>query len=138
MVKHNGGKADVHAIGDRNVGCKTGLGNWYGVEKQVALRKQYARLLEATVKLIQNPMITEYVNRVGQNIVHNSGLAGSVHNLLVLNLLVLNCFRRSLPIQRYDSHVPRDIRFLRQIAFLAIAGLVEECSFQGNRPGLCD
>ena len=36
MVKHNGGKADVHAIGDRNVGCKTGLGNWYGVEKQVS------------------------------------------------------------------------------------------------------
>jgi len=48
MVKHNGGKADVDAIGDRNVGCKTGLGNWYGVEKQVALRKQYARQLEAT------------------------------------------------------------------------------------------
>src|SRR5205809_5011454 len=71
-VKHNGGKTDVNAIGDRNVGCKTGLGNWYGVEKQIALGKQYAQQVESTVKLIQEPVITEYVNRVGQNIVRNS------------------------------------------------------------------
>src|ERR1700745_3036774 len=71
-VKHNGGKADVDAIGDRNVGCKTGVGNWYGVEKQVALGRQYAQQVEASVKLIQDPVITEYVNRVGQNIVRNS------------------------------------------------------------------
>jgi predicted Zn-dependent protease len=71
-VKHNGGKGDVDAIGDRNVGCKTGVGNWYGVEKQIALGKQYAQQVESTVKLIQDPVITEYVNRVGQNIVRNS------------------------------------------------------------------
>jgi predicted Zn-dependent protease len=71
-VKHNGGKTDVDAIGNRNVGCKTGLGNWYGVEKQIALGKQYAQQVESTVKLIQDPVITEYVNRVGQNIVRNS------------------------------------------------------------------
>jgi hypothetical protein len=66
--------------------------------KNTLLGQQYAQPVEATVKLIQDPVITEYVNRVSQNIVHNSGLAGSVQNLLVLNLLVLNCFRRSLPI----------------------------------------
>jgi hypothetical protein len=66
--------------------------------KNTLLAQQYAQPVEATVKLIQDPVITEYVNRVSQNLVHNSGLAGSVHNLLVLNLLVLNCFRRSLPI----------------------------------------
>jgi predicted Zn-dependent protease len=71
-VKHNGGRADVDAIGDRNVGCKTGVGNWYGVEKQIALGRQYANQVESTVKLIQDPVITEYVNRVGQNIVRNS------------------------------------------------------------------
>src|SRR5260370_361665 len=38
-VRHNGGKADVDAIGDRNVGCKTGVGNWYGVEKQIVPRQ---------------------------------------------------------------------------------------------------
>ena len=71
-VKHNGGKTDVNATGNRNVGCKTGLGNWYGVEKQIALGRQYAQQVESTVKLIQDPVITEYVNRVGQNIVRNS------------------------------------------------------------------
>ncbi len=72
QVKHSGGKTDVDAIGERNVGCKTGVGNWYGVEKQVALGRQYAQQVEASVKLIQDPVITEYVNRVGQNIVRNS------------------------------------------------------------------
>jgi len=48
------------------------LANWYGVEKQVALGRHYAQRVEATVKLIQDPVITEYVNRVGQNIVRNS------------------------------------------------------------------
>jgi predicted Zn-dependent protease len=48
------------------------LANWYGVEKQVALGRHYAQQVEATVKLIQDPVITEYVNRVGQNIVRNS------------------------------------------------------------------
>jgi len=71
-VKHDGGKTDVEAVGNRNVGCKTGLGNWYGVEKQIAMGKQYAQQVESTVKLIQDPVITEYVNRVGQNLVRNS------------------------------------------------------------------
>src|SRR6201988_2548809 len=71
-VKHSGGKTDVDAIGNRNVGCKTGVGNWYGVEKQIAMGKQYAQQVESTVKLIQDPVITEYVNRVGQNLVRNS------------------------------------------------------------------
>jgi predicted Zn-dependent protease len=71
-VKHDGGKEDVDAIGNRNVGCKTGLGNWYGVEKQIAMGKQYAQQVESSVKLIQDPVVTEYVNRVGQNLVRNS------------------------------------------------------------------
>jgi beta-barrel assembly-enhancing protease len=71
-VKHNGGKTDVEAVGNRNVGCKTGLGNWYGVEKQIAMGKQYAQQVEGTVKMIQDPVVTEYVNRMGQNLVRNS------------------------------------------------------------------
>jgi len=71
-VKHEGGKTDVDAVGNRNVGCKTGMGNWYGVEKQIAMGKQYAQQVEATAKLIQDPVVTEYVNRVGQNLVRNS------------------------------------------------------------------
>ena len=51
-VKHEGGKEDVDAVGNRNVGCKTGMGNWYGVEKQIAMGKQYAQQVESSVKLI--------------------------------------------------------------------------------------
>jgi len=71
-VKHGGGKEDVDAVGNRNVGCKTGLGNWYGVEKQIAMGKQYSQQVESTVKLVQDPTVTEYVNRLGQNLVRNS------------------------------------------------------------------
>jgi predicted Zn-dependent protease len=71
-VKHEGGKTDVDAVGNRNVGCKTGLGNWYGVEKQIAMGKQYSQQVESTVKLVQDPVVSEYVNRLGQNLVRNS------------------------------------------------------------------
>jgi predicted Zn-dependent protease len=71
-VKHDGGKTDVDAIGNRNVGCKQGLGNWYSIEKQVAMGRGYAQQVEAQSKMITDPVITEYVNRIGQNIVRNS------------------------------------------------------------------
>jgi predicted Zn-dependent protease len=69
---HNGGINDVNAIGNRNVGCGRGVGNWYSIDKQVAEGKAYAQQVEASAKLIQDPVVTEYVNRVGQNLVRNS------------------------------------------------------------------
>ena len=71
-VKHDGGKEDVDAIGNRNVGCGRGLGNWYSIEEQVAMGKAYAQQVEAQTKMINDPVVTEYVNRIGQNIVRNS------------------------------------------------------------------
>nr|MBA3915190.1 M48 family metalloprotease [Terriglobales bacterium] len=71
-VKHDGGKEDVNAIGNRNVGCSRGMGNWYSVEGQIAMGKQYAQQVESTAKLVQDPVVSEYVNRVGQNLVRNS------------------------------------------------------------------
>lgn len=67
-----GGINDLNAIGNRNVGCGRGMGNWYSLDKQIAMGKQFAQQVESTAKLIQDPVITEYVNRVGQNIVRNS------------------------------------------------------------------
>ncbi len=72
QIKHDGTKADIDAVGNRNVGCGRGVGNWYTVEGQVARGRVYAQQIEAQVKLINDPVITEYVNRVGQNIVRNS------------------------------------------------------------------
>ena len=66
-----GSKQDVDAIGNRNVGGK-GLGNWYSYEKEIAMGKGYAQEVESSVKLVQDPVVNEYVNRIGQNIVRNS------------------------------------------------------------------
>jgi len=71
-LKHDGGKTDVDAVGNRNVGCGRGVGNWYSVEKQVAWGRQFSQQLEAQVKLVNDPVVTEYVNRIGQNLVRNS------------------------------------------------------------------
>jgi beta-barrel assembly-enhancing protease len=72
QIKHNGGKTDIDAVGNRNVGCQRGVGNWYTIEGQVATGRQYAQQIESQIKLIKDPVITEYVNRVGQNLVRNS------------------------------------------------------------------
>jgi len=72
QIKHDGTQTDVDAVGNRNVGCTRGMGNWYTVEGQVARGRVYAQQIESQVKLVNDPVITEYVNRVGQNIVRNS------------------------------------------------------------------
>src|SRR5690349_2793890 len=66
-----GSKDDVNAIGDRGMGGK-GLANWYSIEKEVAMGKQYAAMIESSVKMVSDPVVSEYVNRVGQNLVRNS------------------------------------------------------------------
>jgi predicted Zn-dependent protease len=71
-VKHDGGIDDVNAIGNRNVGCDRGLGNWYSIEKQIAMGRSYAMQVESQSKMITDPVVTEYVNRIGQNLVRNS------------------------------------------------------------------
>lgn len=69
---HDGSIRDLNAIGNRNVGCRTGFGNWYSVEKQISMGKQYSQEVEQSSKMITDPVITEYVNRIGQNLVRNS------------------------------------------------------------------
>ena len=70
-VKHGGGKDDVDAIGNRKIGGR-GLGNWYSIESDIKMGKQYSQMVDASSKLINDPVITEYVNRIGQNLVRNS------------------------------------------------------------------
>jgi predicted Zn-dependent protease len=68
---HNKNKNDIDDIGNRNIGTR-GLGNWYPLDADIKLGKQYAMMVEQNAKMIQDPVITEYVNRVGQNLVRNS------------------------------------------------------------------
>jgi beta-barrel assembly-enhancing protease len=70
-VKHDGSKNDVDAIGNRKVGGR-GMGNWYSLESEIRMGKQYAMQVENSVKMVQDPVVTEYVNRIGQNLVRNS------------------------------------------------------------------
>jgi predicted Zn-dependent protease len=62
-------KNDPDAIGNRDVG--SGI-NFYSLEKEIALGKQLAQEVERQSKVIDDPVIAEYVNRVGQNLVRNS------------------------------------------------------------------
>jgi len=60
---------DPDEIGNRDVG--SGI-NFYSLEKEIALGKQLANEVERQAKIIDDPIIAEYINRVGQNIVRNS------------------------------------------------------------------
>src|SRR5580698_1571614 len=69
---HDGSIRDIDAIGNRKIGCDRGLGNWYSLEKQIEMGRSYAGQIETSAKLINDPVVTEYVNRIGQNLVRNS------------------------------------------------------------------
>src|SRR5712664_3781148 len=62
-------KDDLEAIGNRKVGKGA---NFYSLEKEIALGKGLAQEVERSSKLIDDPVVTEYVNRVGRNLVRNS------------------------------------------------------------------
>jgi beta-barrel assembly-enhancing protease len=62
---------DVNAVGNRDIGGR-GLGNWYSTETEIGMGKSYAMQLQKSVKFIDDPVVTEYVNRIAQNLVKNS------------------------------------------------------------------
>ena len=62
-------KKDVEAIGERNVG--KGI-NLYSIEKEIGLGKQLAADVERQTKIVTDPVVAEFVNRVGQNLVRHS------------------------------------------------------------------
>ena len=68
-VSPKNSKEDVEAIGNRSVG--KGI-NLYSLEHEIALGKGLAQEVERSSKMIDDPVVTEYVNRVGQNLVRNS------------------------------------------------------------------
>jgi beta-barrel assembly-enhancing protease len=62
---------DVSAVGNRDIGGR-GVGNWYSTDSEIKMGRQYAAEIEKSTKFINDSVITEYVNRIGQNIVKNS------------------------------------------------------------------
>ena len=67
--KPKSAKQDVEAIGERDVGKGV---NFYSIEKEIAMGKRMAQDVERHSKIVDDPVIAEYVNRVGQNLVRNS------------------------------------------------------------------
>src|SRR5579863_3929744 len=70
-VKHDGGKDDVDAVGNRKIGQR-GVGNWYSIETDIKMGKQYSQMVDTSSKFVVDPVVTEYVNRMGQKLVRNS------------------------------------------------------------------
>jgi beta-barrel assembly-enhancing protease len=66
-----GSEDDVNAVGTRNIGGR-GAGNWFSTDWEIRNGKSYSMEIEKSAHLVTDPVIVEYVNRVGQNIVKNS------------------------------------------------------------------
>jgi predicted Zn-dependent protease len=62
-------KYDIRNIGNRGVG--EGV-NFYSLEKEEMMGREMADQVEQSSRLIKDPMVTEYINRIGQNLVRNS------------------------------------------------------------------
>jgi Peptidase family M48 len=62
---------DVSAVGNRDIAGR-GIGNWYSTDTEIKMGKMYSMQIEKSTKFITDPVVTEYINRIGQNIVKNS------------------------------------------------------------------
>src|SRR5215472_869714 len=66
----DGQKNNPDDIGNRKVAHKSMISQ----EKEIGIGKQYASEIDRSAKLITDPVITEYINRVAQNLARNSDL----------------------------------------------------------------
>ena len=62
---------DVNAVGIRDIGAR-GFRNFYSTDTEMKMGRTYALQIEKSTRFITDPVVTEYVNRIGQNIVKNS------------------------------------------------------------------
>jgi len=63
-------KDDVDDIGNRKVAHRSIISQ----EKEIAIGKQYADQIDKEAKILKDPVINEYVNRLAQNLARNSDL----------------------------------------------------------------
>ena len=64
--------SDIDNIGNRDINKGLGNINLMSLEKEIAMGRQLSAEIERQVKLVEDPTINEFVNRVGQNLVRNS------------------------------------------------------------------
>ncbi len=63
-------KTDVNEVGNRRVAHRSIISE----EKEIAIGKEYASQIDKSAKILTDPVINEYVNRVAQNLARNSDL----------------------------------------------------------------
>jgi predicted Zn-dependent protease len=65
---------DVENIGNRDINGNVALifPNFVSLEKEIQMGAQYAQFFEQTARLVEDPVVNEYVDRLGQNIVKHS------------------------------------------------------------------
>jgi len=63
-------KKDVDAIGERRVARRSIISQ----EKEIAIGKQYASEIDRQAKMLTDPVVNEFVNRLAQNVARNSDL----------------------------------------------------------------
>lgn len=73
-------KKDPTEIGDRNV---AGTFNVYSLDKELALGKQLAIEVRKQAKIVDDPIVAEYINRIGQNLARNSDVTFPVSFTLI-------------------------------------------------------
>jgi predicted Zn-dependent protease len=62
-------KKDPNEIGNRKV---SGTTNFYSIESELALGRQLAMEVQKQARIVEDPVISEYINRLGQNLARNS------------------------------------------------------------------
>jgi predicted Zn-dependent protease len=91
--KANAGKpkdSDIENVGNRNIN-KHSI-NFSSIESDVKMGKQAAAEVERDVQLINDPIVTEYINRVGQNLVKNSDATQFTFTFKVVDSDEVNAF----------------------------------------------
>lgn len=83
-----GSEDDVNAIGNRKVGKGP---EFYSLEHDIAIGKQLAQEVDKTARFINDPVVVDYVNKVGQNLVRNSD-AQVPFTIKVIDSDVVNAF----------------------------------------------
>lgn len=66
--------ADVEDIGNRDINGLVALifPNFVSLEKEIQIGAQYAQYFEQSARLVEDPVVTGYIDRLGQKIVKNS------------------------------------------------------------------
>ncbi|MGH9431091.1 MAG: M48 family metallopeptidase [Terriglobia bacterium] len=83
-------KTDIDNIGNRKVAHRSIISE----QREVAIGRKYSQQIDKSAKLLKDPVVNEYVNRVAQNVARNSDLKVPL-TVKIIDSPVINAF--SLP-----------------------------------------